>query len=477
MINITDTGLEKMSFEENLEYVYSLIRAEKGLDVDLSPTGPWGQISAIFAKFITDSDDEQEEIYLSRDPDNATGLSQDKLSSETGTYRKAASKTVVLDVLLKGSEGTVLEAGKQIGQAAVYEPAAGLYFNLDAAVTISKSYARQVVFTPDAPELGFVYTVTIDTIDYTYVALITDGVTEVIAGLIALLPTGVSGLDVESTLVLFSQTDYTISNSATLTLDELWCAGDFSATLTGPNVVVPGSLTEIITPVSGWDAVNNPNSGITGLEEESDSSLIIRRKNELIKGKSTDKAISNAVGLLTNVITSNVVSNRALTVVDGLPPKSFVTIVSGGIDDEIAQAIFDNMPAGIEPYGVGGSGIAIDDDGAEYTIPFSRPTATYIHVRYTRVQHPEEAYPADGDEQVRANVITWVAANMGVGVDVVRQRLETPFFQVPGSESVLTEIAETVAPGDTPTWTTDALISIEASENADFASDRIYIQE
>lgn len=476
MINITDSGLEKNSFEENFEYVESLIKREKGDDVDLSPTGPWGQIAAILTKFVSDNDDQQEEIYLSRDPDNATGIAQDKLSSETGTFRKQVTDTVVQDVLLLGDEGIYIEQGKQITQPSSYEPLENLYYELDEAITISKTKTRKIVLSVEAPVTDKVYTLTIDSIPYSYVAIVTDDTTDVIAGLIALLPVGITGIDVDSKLQLYSEGDFNITFTSTLTLEELWSAGNFTANIAGPNIVVASSLTEIVTPVSGWSGVTNPESGITGLATETDSALIIRRTAELIKGKSTDKAIRDGVIKVLNVIAVSVVSNRDLVISpEGLPPKSFETIVTGGDDDDIAQAIFDNMPAGIEPYGDADSGTAVDEDGDTYIIPFSRPTTTYIHVRYTRVQHPEETYPADGDDQVKANLLLWVEENIDIGVDVVRQKLETPFFKVPGSQSVATEFAETATPGGTPSWGSGSLIAVDASEIADFDNDRIFI--
>jgi uncharacterized phage protein gp47/JayE len=479
MISITDAGLEKNSLEENLEYAYVIIRGEKGPGVDLSPTGPWGQIAAILAKFMSDNDDEQEEIYLSRDPDNATGVAQDKLSAETGTFRKEATKTVVEDVLLLGDEGTLIVKGAEVTQAPEFESAAGLTFVLSNNVTISKSFARKVLYSLDTPVLDLVYAVTINSVIYSYTALVSDTKALVIDGLIALIVAGTSTVvgsnDGNDQLILFGDDlDFTIDSSYTLTLEELHSAGDFSASVVGANIVTAGSLTEIVTPVTGWLSVTNPNSGIIGEERETDTELIIRRKNELVKGKGTDTAIQNAVNQVDNVTAGAVVSNRTAGVVDGIPAKSFETIVTGGIDNDIAQAIFDNVPSGIEPFGTE-TGIAIDQDGAEHTIGFSRTTTTYIHVRYTRVQHPEESFPANGSAIVRQNLLDWASDNISQGVDVVRQRLETPFFEVPGSQSVVTEFAETPAPGDTPAWTTDPIISVAARDIAQFAEDRIFI--
>lgn len=477
MITLTAEGLEKNSYEENLEYVYDKIRAEKGNDVDLSPEGPWGQFAVILAKFIGDNDDNQEEIYISRDPDNATGVSQDKLSAETGTYRKSATKTVVEDVLLLGDDGTLLEAGKEIAQNPIYEPPAELVFILDESVTISKSAARRVLLSLDDPETGLVYFLIINSFTYTYTALEGDTLADVIAALIALLPSTITGTNENDQLQLDGgNLNFTITFSITVSLEKLWSAGDFTASIAGPYSVPAESLTEIVTPVSGWNDVINPNSGSTGASTESDAQLISRRKNELIKGKGTDQAIANEVRKVSNVNTATVTSNRTLVTVDGIPPKAFETVVSGGTSDDIAQAILDNMPSGIEPFGTE-SGIAVDEYGQSHEIFFSRPTFLYIHVRFTRTQHPEEDYPDDGDAQVKQSVLDWVAQNITNGTDIVRQRLETPFFEVPGSASVTTLFAVTDSPEATPTWISDAIISVPGNKTAVFSADRIFVLE
>lgn len=475
MINITDAGLEKNSLDENLDYVQTLIKLQKGDDVDLSPTGPWGQIAAILAKFATDNGDQQEEIYLSRDPDNATGIAQDKLSAETGTYRRGATKTVVQHVLLKGDEGTPILAGKQIKLTPEFSKEDSLYFTLNSRVVISRNTARRVVLSLDDVTIGSVYEIVINSLIIKHTTVAGDSVSTVIASLITRLPEEVIGTNVNDTVVLFGdEKDFTISYSATLTLEELWGAGDFTASITGAYSVPSNSLTEIITPVSGWDAVTNPSSGVTGKGRESDTALIIRRKNELIKGKGTDAAITNAVFNIDNVSSASVTSNRTRGEVDGIPPNSFEVVVLGGIPNNIAQAIFDNMPAGIGPYGISYTGVAEDSLGQFHTIPFSRPSVTYLWVRFTRTTHPEEIYPTNGNSLVKNAVLTWVEGNIKQGTDVVRQRLESPFFEVPGSATVITEIAQTEDPNGTPEWETEN-IAIPARETAEFDADRIFI--
>src|SRR5690606_28310720 len=73
----------------------------------------------------------------------------------------------------------------------------------------------------------------------------------------------------------------------------------------------------------------------------------------------------------------------------GLPPHSVEVVVDDGDppavdDDAIAQAIFDSTGAGIQWYGSSGdSGTATDEEGTEYTVPFTRVQFVDIHLAYT----------------------------------------------------------------------------------------------
>ena len=52
------------------------------------------------------------------------------------------------------------------------------------------------------------------------------------------------------------------------------------------------SLTEIVTPIAGWDSITNPKAGVTGRERETDAELRIRRQNSIrIAGAATVEAI------------------------------------------------------------------------------------------------------------------------------------------------------------------------------------------
>jgi hypothetical protein len=476
---IDDAGFQKESFSEWVTIIQAYVVEEDGEDADLSPTGAWGQVINIGSKLGVSSDEVQEESYNARDPDNATGNGATKLAAETGTYRKSATFTQVDDVLLEGTEGAVLTIGTQVTQAPDFLPPSGLVYELIEAITITKTACRIIELEADEESgAGFIYTVTIDSTPYTYTTLGGETQEGAIDSIIGQLPVGLTGTKTGTTiLTIESVVNMNASWSATFTIEKLWSAGDFLASIAGVIVCQPSSLTVIVTAISGWNEVTNPVAGVTGNERENDTQLMIRRRKELIKGKATNEAITTALSNVDNVSFGVAISNRTMFVVDGQNAKSVESIVTGGADDDIAQAIYDSIGGGIEYFGRGGNqGTATDPlDGQTFIVPFSRPTPRYIHVRFTRIPNTEQTYPVDGDNQVKAATEIWGNDRYTLGEDVVRTELCIPFYQVPGSILTKTEFALTVLPGDSPSWVETDTLTLASFENAEFAADRVFI--
>ncbi len=475
----TDSGYQKESLAEWKIKIEDLFKEQFGDDVDLDPSGPFGQTVSITAKIMADQDEITEEVYLARDPDSATGISLDRICAETGTVRDSASFTFVQDVLCYGDEGTPLSADEnRITLSSEFSPAPELYFALVNDIIITKTIARKAVLTPDTPSENDDFTITIDSVIYSVIADSDPTIDEIIDGMIVQLPSTVTGTKVNGTLEIFSTANFSFDYNVLWTLESQASAGNFRSNISGVITAPANSLTEIVTPISGWISVNNPSAGEAGAEIETDVSLRIKRKNEIISGKSTDNAIRIAVEKVDNVNNVSVFSNRTLIIdSSGIPAKAFEVVVSGGDDDEIAQAIYDNAPAGIEIYGDNDSGTAVDPiDGTNEVIDFSRPIPLYIWVKITRTPNIEEVYPIDGNDQVKAAIVAWAEENLKQGTDVIRQRLSIPVYTVPGSGELTIEIDDTATPGGPPTYAENDIIVLNR-ENAEIILSRIIVIE
>lgn len=337
----------------------------------------------------------------------------------------------------------------------------------------------------------------------------------------------------------------------------------------GPIVAPINTLTEILTPISGWISINNPKAGLTGRLIETDAELRIRRNNSLrLLGAGTVESIrarllqqvpgvtsafvfenrdltqepilivlnqdlvsGNTIVVVLNgttlptvtfavshLATMNVIAaliqnqpevvtatvggtaNRTITmnmasaievimipndftvsggasqatavIKGGRFPKSFEAVVQGGTDADVANKIWTTKPAGIQTFG--NTAFTITDSQGEFqVINFSRPTPIYIWVTVALTLYAEEVFPPNGQDLVAASINTY-GSNLGIGVDVLLQRVLAQIFNVPGIASGVMQIASTNLPGDSPLFGT-ADISIAENEVVIFDLTRITV--
>lgn len=322
---------------------------------------------------------------------------------------------------------------------------------------------------------------------------------------------------------------------------------EFLALDFGPIACPIQTLTEIVTPIGGWNSITNYLVGNTGTLIETDAQLRIRRQNSIkLLGSATVEAITagllqkvsgvtsalvfentslqqtniiisfpgqfssgdvitviyNSVNNLSVNFTTNQITtmtalvaafvalpqvasaffggtgNQVLTVVmnistvltvnsastnvssltaainGGRPPKSFEAVVEGGTNEAIASQIWLTKPAGIETFGNvnNGDGIPIvDSQGNTQTIFFSRPSPIYIWVQVALTLYSEETFPVNGLQNVALAIFNY-GSSLGVGVDVLLQRVLAQIFVVSGIASGNMTIAATNLPTDSPSF-------------------------
>ena len=328
------------------------------------------------------------------------------------------------------------------------------------------------------------------------------------------------------------------------------------------------TLVEILTPISGWNSINNPKAGVTGRFIETDAELRIRRNNSIrLLGAGTVESIrarllqqvpgvtsafifenrtmtQEPIDIVLNqdLVTGNVITivfntiqtlpivtfaishldtmeaiatvlanqpqiasavvggtaNRTITMSmieavevtittfsvsggasqaqvvfkGGRDAKSFEAVVEGGSDADVANKIWLTKPAGIQTFG-NTSFTITDSQGEQQVINFSRPTLIYIWVTVALTLYPEETFPSNGQDLVAAAINTY-GNDLGIGVDVLLQRVLAQIFTVPGIASGVMQIAATNGPGDSPLYGT-ADIPIQENEIAVFDLSRITV--
>lgn len=142
-----------------------------------------------------------------------------------------------------------------------------------------------------------------------------------------------------------------------------------------------GEINLIFTPTSGLSSVTNASAAIIGTDIESDSQLRARQAISTSRPSRTVlEGTKGAIAEVVNVTRFIVYENDTNAVnADGHPAHSITAVVEGGLDTEVAQAIFDKKGPGC--YTNGTSLVNVTDlYGQINAIRFYRPTYIDIDV-------------------------------------------------------------------------------------------------
>jgi uncharacterized phage protein gp47/JayE len=155
----------------------------------------------------------------------------------------------------------------------------------------------------------------------------------------------------------------------------------FRAVVAGESgIVAAESINELVNPFSGITGVGNRLASTGGTEIETDADLRTRFNERGSSGGSSIPAIISKLQEVTGVTRANVVENATNGTVDGRNAHSIECVVAGtGSDVDIATAIFNTKPAGIEPVGSKSFAVA-DDNGDSHTMKWTVPTEKLVNV-------------------------------------------------------------------------------------------------
>lgn len=464
---VSKTLLEiKKSLEDSL-------KADFGIQINLQAESVFGQQVGIISERLSLVWELAEAIYYSQYPDSAEGSSFDNVLSLVGLRRLDAKFSKITDQLLFGTSGTVVL--KNTGLSVDGSPT--IKFETDEDITL-------VAGTDEIQNLAFSGTPSSGSFKLKYDEEITDAINwDDSAGDIEMALNALSGLsevevtgsfaadfvvtfagdDGKQAQILLEDDSNTLSDGGAVTITiTVTTPGvpqgivSCTCTVTGSISVVSKTLTVIDNPIGGLTRVFNVSAATLGRNLETDTEGKIRRGNRLqISEAGPKEAIRTAIEQLNDDSTKTqldavLLFENVTLVVDsrGIPGKAFEAYIyqNGGAtdrDQEIAQAIFDSKPAGIEPYGDIEKTIT-DVEGFSHAVKFSRPTTVDIYLELDLTVNSD--YPAGGDAQVVDIMVTW-GNGLGVGQDViVYPALVSQLNTIKGITDVVVRIGEAASP-------------------------------
>lgn len=358
---------------------------------EVPPQTKIGQLVGMMTDGLSGMWDQQGEIDASTDPDQATGAQLDAACAITGTLRDGSAYSTVT-ATATGTPATALLEGRVASVTGTRARFASL---ADATIVDAGTWVALTAYALDDRRYNGarVYQVT------------TAGTSAAAVG-----PTGTGTGIVDGTVV------WRYLGEGTGVVDV-----EMQAQVIGAVNAAAGALATIETPVTGWLTVTNLSGAVVGNALETDSSLRLKRAEELASsGNATADAIRANILALDGVTSCRVFYNDTDAVVDTIPPHSVEVLVLGGDDQEIADEVFASVAAGIG-YSGNQTDTVVDSNGVSHTVKWSRPVEVPIFARLDVVKYAT-TFPSDGSDQIKAAVVAY-GNSLGVGRSVRSQPL------------------------------------------------------
>lgn len=470
MAGLTSNGLSIKRLQEIRDDITASFNDAFGDDINTSDDSVFGQTRDSIAPGEASLWEQLQIVYDSQIPSRAEGQQLDDNVSLVGVFRVGNTKSTV-NASVTGDNNVLIPVGFTIAVNTTKDE-----FEIVAQKSITNTKTTKTVISVDVIADTTLYRVTIDGVnaDFTSDASATEA--EIVAGLISAIPTAVPSVTAVATVntneVLITSTTATtekdLTVSSNISISKVTSLIPMQAKEFGPIPAPLNQLTDIKTFITGIDSATNEAVEVPGTLIEIDSQLRLRRETELSKTGSTSlEAIADRIDLVDNVISTVVLENFTDSVDgNGLSPHSFQAIVQGGLDADIAQAIFDSKPVGIDMNGAESIAV-LDRFGFSRNILFDRPTNVPIFIEVTLTKFAD--YPSDGDTQIKDALVAFGLANLFAGDDVIQSRLYTPINSIQGHQ------VDSLFIDTSPSPTTTTTIAISITQLAVISSVNITI--
>lgn len=241
------------------------------------------------------------------------------------------------------------------------------------------------------------------------------------------------------------------------------------ASRVGPTVANTGTLTKIVTVMSGITSCNNLAPANLGLEKQADNSLRIERRRAVGKPGSNQLDAMYAEIIGTKDVRRVAVYNNPTSVATvsdrnphGLPAHSIAAIVDGGSDDDVAMSIYLKLNPGPQLYAAATS----------VTVPVKSPLRP-SHIEQIIFSRPYDVnmilaitikgaeFPSDIQDQVKDAIMDYAVGSLldpsvgfrssgfDIGDDVPYSTMFTPINKVIGQYSDAYVVSMTINGGTT----------------------------
>lgn len=417
--------------------------------VDTSDSSTIGRLIGLISPSLSDLWEAVQELYWAFDPNSARGIALDNLVMYGGLTRRPASKTTAT-VVVWGNEGTFIPATVSSVRAVD-----NTFYDVLLSLSLDRSQCIGIEIDVPSVVSGTVYSIDITRGSTTVIISVTatpsDTAQTVVDSLYAQLTpyaTTLTVTKVGSKLTIESSDiyEYLSFDVDNVVVVKVKGRTEVANQVAGRKEQEANTITNIATPLLGWDSVTNPQPAIAGNDEETDEALRVRfRNSKFLRAQNISDSLYSALLDLDGVSYVGVYENET-SVYDpiyDLNGHSFKVVVLGGNPNAIANTIWNNKPLGIGSEG--NTDVTIfDSQGFAQTVRFERPNSLPIFIDITLTTNNE--FPSTGVDDIKSALVEYFRTGLGIGDDVIYSRLYTPINSVKGHQVDSMTIGVTASP-------------------------------
>lgn len=382
---INEKGFSIKRLDEILEELHTDLSAGFGFNTRMDPQSFLNVLIMTFGGRIAELWEVAQDSYYAKYPSTAEGVNLDN-AVQYGGIRRSSDKYSYYTLHCTGDDGTIVRRGTMVATNTAPQRKLGAVSEFE----ITRNNFNRASIRVAAALKGDIYSISINGVQFSYTSA-SDDELDILEGLCAALePEGytvnMNGMDLSLDIV-----DEVVSRSGVLmlsnnlTTSSVTVLADFATVDYGKLVFPKGTVTVMVTNISGFDAVENLILPTYGRLQETDVELrhSYLAKSAIRSTRMIDSICSQLIDNVANVESATGYENDT-DVVDeeGRPPHSVEIVVDGGDETEIATIILDKKAAGIQTYGNVMVNVATEY-GDSVPIRFNRPEYVYAWIKVT----------------------------------------------------------------------------------------------
>lgn len=481
LYGVTDEGFVLKRLDTILEEVQQAQAEGWGFDSSVNNQSAVSVLNTSFADQVAALWEMAQNIYYAMYPSSAEGVNLDNAMQFGGITRLQQARTVY-SLKCTGNDGTSVLYGSLVQSTT--QPSK--QFQAADTQSISRENFRRIKLYIVLSDDATTYTVTIDNGTYVYAASDDDTEMDILEGILSAITDESFVLSIEededdAAYLVVEAVNAQSSSEMTLSDNVLVaeCTSNliFESVEYGEISVPTGTITEIVTITTGWNAVDNDISPVAGNLTETDAEarqsyiqrIAIRSYSML---ESIIAAIYNNVQGVTAA--TGYENDTEEEDDDGRSPHSIEIVVDGGDDSEIAQQIYESKANGIQTNGSVSVDIA-DNYGNYHNIKFNRPESLYVWLQVTLTRNTKESIAPNYSARTKEAIIE-NADDLTVGETVfVQQFLSNIYANVTGIGYISIKAYATTSSSAVPTTYPLDNIEVGVRQKATFDEDRIEV--